>query len=381
MVNNKWRLEVKTTKKIIAGLFLISNSITATAATKYTAVNLDELGFGDISVAAINDSGSFAGSKIKSDGYPGELAIWSNGKEVVIDQSKIDLGPVMDLNNKSQVLSFNNTTQNQGIIYDNGKFSTLPTLGGNVGGPWDINNHGQVAGYSSTSRGTGYYEIHATLWDNGKPIDLGTAKGNFTSTAYALNDNSDVVGYSGNFAVRWSGGKALVLDALDGSHAARAHDINNIGQIIGESFMNNGLSYATFWDKGSVTATALGTLGGAYSAAGSINDLGQIVGYSSIIDDGHQIPRGFIWEDGHMIDINNLMDNKFLNSNYIITGAGQITNNGMILATGFNTSDGTQNDFLLRPISPVPEPTTWAMLLAGLGLMGFMIKRKMVNLN
>lgn len=366
IVNNKWRLEMKTTRKIIAGLFLISNSITATAATKYTAVNLDELGFGDISVAVINDSGSFAGSKIKSDGYPGELAIWSNGKEVVIDQSKIDLGPIMDLNNKSQVLSFNNTTQNQGIIYDNGKFSSLPTLGGNVGGPWDINNHGQVGGYASTSRGTGFSEIHAVIWDNGKTIDLGTAGGQFTSFAFALNDKSDAVGYSGNYAVLWADGKTTILDSIDGSYAARATDINNNGQIIGESYMNNRLPMvATFWDHEDVFD--LGSLGGNFVQAQSINDAGQIVGISQI--DGTDIGRAFIWENGHMIDLNTLMDSTFLDSGFLLTYAGQITNNGLILASGYNPATGMSSEYILNPISPVPEPTTWAMLLAGLGFL------------
>lgn len=371
-VKTKLGGKMKPTIQIIAGVILGSICTSTWAASKYSAVNLDQLGFGDISVAAINDLGSFAGAKIKSDGYPGELAIWSNGKESIIDQSQIDLGSIMGLNNKSQVLSFNNTTQNQGIIYDNGKFTSLPTLGGNFGGPWDINNLGQVAGYASTSRGTGFSEIHAVIWDNGKVIDLGTAGGKFTSFAYALNDKTDVVGYSGNHAVLWSNGKTTILESIAGSHSARASDINNNGQIIGESYMNNNLPMvATYWENGKVFD--LGSLGGGFVQAQAINDAGQIVGISETSDS--DIGHAFIWEKGHMLDLNSLMDDNFIRSGFIVNGAWDINNHGSILADAFNQSTGEHRDILINPISPIPEPTTWAMLLAGLGLVGFYFKR------
>lgn len=361
---------MKTKIKIVAGFFLISSSALATASPKYTAINLDELGFGDIFVSAINETGAFAGEKTNSSGLPTQMAIWSNGQEEIINESKIDLGSVLDFNNKFQILTYERNNSNHGVIYDNGSLINLPTLGGVAATQFDLNNFGQVAGYSTTPRGMGFYEVHATRWDNSSPVDLGTIKGNFTSNAYALNDNGNVVGSSGANAVLWAENKSIVLDKLQGTQEAKATDINNFGQIIGTSFM--GMSnppIATFWDNGSASATTIGTLGGLYSYAHSINDLSQIVGYSSIIDDGNQITRGFIWEDGHIVDINSLIDNQFINSNFIISEARQITNNGLILATGYNTADGSQHDFLLRPISPVPEPTTWAMLLVGLGFL------------
>lgn len=366
MQNNKLRKKMKTKIKIVAGLFFISSSAMATASSKYTAINLDELGFGDISVAAINESGDFAGHTA----LQRQIAIWGNGKETVIEDSRLDQNSVVDFNNQSQILTFDYLNQNKNIIYDNGSLVELQTLGGVVGAPWDINNNGQVAGHSSTDMGMGFYEIHATRWDNGNPVDLGTVKGNFTSTAHALNDNGDVVGFSGFNAVLWTDNKVISLDKIEGTQAAQATGINNLGQIIGSSSLGiANHSVATFWDSGDATATAIGTLGGLDSYAMSINDIGLVVGSSSIIDDGNQFTRGFIWEDGHIVDINSFMDNQFINSNFIISEARQITNNGLILAAGYNTSDGSQHDFLLRPISPVPEPSTWAMLLIGMGLL------------
>ncbi|MGK5011293.1 PEP-CTERM sorting domain-containing protein [Janthinobacterium sp. MDB2-8] len=56
------------------------------------------------------------------------------------------------------------------------------------------------------------------------------------------------------------------------------------------------------------------------------------------------------------------------------SGTGQIhflwgnpSNNATTLIQAFNVNDGT--------VTPVPEPETYAMLLAGLGLLGFIVRR------
>jgi PEP-CTERM motif len=42
---------------------------------------------------------------------------------------------------------------------------------------------------------------------------------------------------------------------------------------------------------------------------------------------------------------------------------------------GFQTSDGVITDLSLTATSAVPEPSTWAMLLIGFGMLGFMAYR------
>jgi probable HAF family extracellular repeat protein len=102
--------------------------------------------------------------------------------------------------------------------------------------------------------------------------------------------------------------------------------------------------------------TDLGTLGGRDSVAHGINDAGQVVGYS---ETGAGFRHSFITGPNGvgMTDLNTLVS---------LPG-------GAAYATGIN-NDGQ----VAVNLSPIPEPETYAMLLAGLGLLGFIARRRMV---
>lgn len=217
------------------------------------------------------------------------------------------------------------------LLWDN---STTPivlnTLGGQTGEAFGINNAGLAVGNSFTSGDTA---SHATLWNinNGSVTDLGT------------------------------------LGGIDSSALA----INASGQIAGWSYLAGDFEqHATFWNGSSLID--LGTLGGPNSQALALNSLGQVTGWSELAD-GSQ--HATIWDGSVLIDLNSLLDPALVSAGWVLKEAAGINDHGEIVGTAVNHLLGIDQGhaFLL---SPIPEPETYGMLLAGLGLIGAVARRR-----
>lgn len=87
------------------------------------------------------------------------------------------------------------------------------------------------------------------------------------------------------------------LGTLGGS-MSQANAINEMGQVVGSSTISNGETRAFLYENGSMLN--LGTLGGSLSGATDINELGQITG-SSFISSGNM--RAFLYENGSMTNL------------------------------------------------------------------------------
>lgn len=96
------------------------------------------------------------------------------------------------------------------------------------------------------------------------------------------------------------------------------------------------------------------------SAAADVNNLGQIVGAGNLADGG---AHGFLYENGELIDLNALIDPA---AGWTIRDAAAINDVEQIAATACR-ADGC---FAVRLdlVPAVPEPSSFAMLAAGLVL-------------
>jgi probable HAF family extracellular repeat protein len=195
----------------------------------------------------------------------------------------------------------------------------------------------------------------ATEWSAGKIINMGGLPNSVFNSATAINDVGQAVGYSAvggvGYATQWSGGNVINLGGLPGSTNSVAQGINDAGQVVGESYVG-GAHHATEWSGGNVIN--LGGLPGSTNSvaqAQGINDAGQAVGYS-VVGAGLYATE---WSGGSVIDLGALPGPTYSQA-FGINDAGQ--------AVGWS---------IFAP-SPVPESSTWAMMMfgfTGLALAGY----------
>lgn len=240
------------------------------------------------------------------------------------------------------------------LIAGNG-LTDLGDLGGTYSYAYDINGLGQAVGSAEMAGGTS----HAVLFDvdaNGtrRVVDL-EAGSSSHGTAYGINTQGQIVGgtyFGGNChkAFLYAGGAMTNLGNLGTGCNSSADAINDSGQVVGWSntsgfFTDHGFLYS----NGNMAD--LGTLGGSSSHALDINSQGQVVGWAFTLNDAAQ--HAFLYVDGQMLDINNLLPT---NSGWVLNSATGINDKGQIVGEGkFN---GKQAIFLLAPTIPIANAGT-----------------------
>jgi len=263
---------------------------------------------------------------------------------------------VADLSSNSHAFSY---TTAGGMV-------DLGTLGGFNSQANAINNSGVITGYSSVASG----HTHAFSY-NGTMTDLGTMGGSLDSTAYGINNSGVIVGQSNNHMFSYSGGVYTDLGNLPGQAYAGASDINSAGEIVGASQAPSSSDHAVSYTTAGGMVD-LGTIGGGtISTAKGINDLGDIVGDSQNASGQNM---AFIYDGGVMYDLTSLLDSS--GAGWVLTApstaAGGINDLGQIVGTGTDPL-GQLHAYLL---TPVPEPTSMALLVGGAGALGVTLYRR-----
>ena len=184
----------------------------------------------------------------------------------------------------------------------------LGTLGGTEAFAYAINDHGHIVG---SSRLSGNEVMHGFLFGAGGMIDLNPLNSGDIQTVGPSDINNHGVVASG--VMRGGVYTAAIFDSRSGgittlgslggiaygSFNGTATSVNDFGDAVGYSYIDDLNRHAFLYKNGLIRD--LGSLGG-YSAALSINNAGDIVGFSSVSAFG--TARPMIYRDGTMSALN-----------------------------------------------------------------------------
>ncbi len=223
------------------------------------------------------------------------------------------------------------------------------------GSAYDANTRGVICGDVYRDFTGDYYPV---VWPSAtaRGIRLPGLGDSRQGSAFAINENNQVagavrnVGGYGFVAARWDSLNAppRVLGVLPGAVNSEGLSINIHGDVAGRSSFPDFSIHAFIYLDATNSITDLGHLGGGYSLAHGINDAQQVVGESTINAQVH----GFIWHNGVMRDLNDLIRNTSEPILYV-SNALAIDSRGRIAAE-VQVTDGLGTATRIALLTPVP---------------------------
>lgn len=156
-----------------------------------------------------------------------------------------------------------------------------------------MNEDGQIVGWSDSPP-------RAFLWTKSAMVELGPLPGDEAALGEGVNSTAQVAGQSGpafsaaTHAVRWVGGLPQDLGTLGGSatDSSTGRDINDLGQVVGDSSIGGKTHAFLFTDQGGMVDLTR-TYDDSHGYA--INEVGQVTGYANY--------RAFRWQAGRLEDL------------------------------------------------------------------------------
>jgi probable HAF family extracellular repeat protein len=209
-------------------------------------------------------------------------------------------------------------------LFNNGTLTDLGSLGGQKAEAYGINGSGIVTGIALRSDGI----ERAFRWD-GAMHDLGSL--GTCSGAFAINQGSLIVGYacaSGGqrHPVMFRDGRVQDLGTIGGRFGS-AYSIDNDGRIVGQAETKNiNEMHGFIYDTGRMMDA--GTLPGGVSSYLQAIANGTAVGSATDINGEHAV----IYRGGALIKLDALIDD----SSWSLTIATGINDSGQIVADGLH---------------------------------------------
>ena len=341
-------------------LLLSAAAATAPAATTYTIVNLGTLA-GDLGAQAyaINNAGQITGASFTASGL--RPFLWQSG--IMTQIPGVSEGYSRGINSAGQVVG-RDSLNNRAFFWDGTSTTTVTTGFSAVAN--DINDSGQIVGFD---------DVGGYSWQSGVRTTLAPFVSGGQSSGFGINNSGQITGNShgagspptrNTLPMLWAGTATTTPTNLgfgtpspNPGSTGRGNEVNASGQVAGITPILGG--FRAFRYDGT-TYTTLGTLGGDFSEAYSMNAAGVLVGTSTL--SGFSNNRAFLDAGTGMIDLNTVLSNG---AGWILNEAWDINDSGWIVGAGrFN---GSLAAFLLMPdeggAGEVPEPSTLAASVLG----------------
>jgi prepilin-type processing-associated H-X9-DG protein len=316
-------------------------------APEYEAIDLGHLGVGTcMHAGGLNNAGVVVGGSDRGAANKAAVFRWKEGKMTVVGTLPGGGWSVgYGVNEKGDIVGSGDAEERSAFTVVGGKFRVLPPLPGyKYSFGKSIDDRGTVVGRSFGPK-TGPpskddWGSRATLWRDGKAVELPMPPGYIASRAATVNDGGLIAGtlQSADHRQRacyWKDGKVHLLPYLPGGgEVGAAEAVNASGAFTGTSDSASSLSeaaspssnpvhYGTVWTDGKPRMLPL-LKGVDYMKGTAINRHGTVVGWCK----SNQMPMPpFVWDEkrGSRF-LAELIDDQswFLMEAYAINDRGEI---------------------------------------------------------